>query len=270
MNKTTIKRWIKKIGITGIAIIGVIFCIKISEFLYKDYYVPYYYRSLYKEGLHDITKADSIALILLEFGDIYNGNLYNKESAIKILLHAANKGEKKAQVLLGRYYKGYPVAIGYDKKWSDRWQNREDLIASTYWYFQAAQQGNAEAQGELGHNYKYGIGIKQDLKKAIYWIKRGADGGNPIAQWRMGLLYFNGLALYDIDFIHKGYIYMGDGVFLSRDGESYSVKESSLDSILCHPYNIYLEPDLKKANYYWTLSAKQNFEQAEFSLIKLQ
>lgn len=270
MNKQIIIKWCKRIGIAIVSAAAILLLYGISCDLYRQYYIPYYYKSLYKEGLIETVKADSIALILFEHGYIYNGDMYNKESAVKLLLNAANKGNINAQVLLGRYYKGYPIAVGYNKDWSNRWQQEEYLIASTYWYLQAAQQGNAEAQGELGHNYKYGIGVKQDFKKAIYWIKKGADGGNPVAQWRMGELYFNGLALYDIDFLHKGYTYVGDGDFWSKDGESYNVKNSDLDSILCHPYNVYLKPDLKKAKYYWTLSAKQDFEQAKYSLIKLQ
>lgn len=261
-----VTKWIKRIGIIIISII-VLFCtIPIYNWVYNDYYLPYKYNSLYAKGLYNENIVDSVAIVLMNFNGWQQEEYENK--AIKLLTKSAEKGNIKSQVLLGRYYKGYPAETGYADTWSS-YPSKEKAEKSSYWYLQAAKKGDAEAQGEIGHNYKYGIGVKQNLNKALYWIKKGADNGNAIAQWRMGILYRDGIAFYNIDFLHKEYWYNGDNLFRSLDNEKYEVKDSYLQEILENPYNVILKPNLKKAKYYWKLSAKQGFQKAKDELEKV-
>lgn len=265
MNKQVIK-WTKRIGIATISAIVLFSIIPIYNWIYEDYYLPYKYDSLYTKGLYNDKVVDSVAIVLMNFNG-WQQEEY-KDKAIKLLTQSAEKGNIKSQVLLGRYYKGYPIEIGYSDTWNG-YPSKENAEKASYWYLQAAQKGNAEAQGELGHNYKYGIGVRQNFTKAIYWIKKGADNGNAIAQWRMGILYRDGVAFYEIDFLHKDYWYNGDNTFRSLDNEKYVVKDSYLKEILDNPYNVILKPNLKKARYYWNLSAEQRFQNAKDELEKI-
>ena len=90
-------------------------------------------------------------------------------NAIKILKKSAEKGDVQSMVLLGRYYKGYDIRAGLEDRWKSPYESSKELDKCSYWYLQAAKKGNAEAQGELGHNYEYGVGVKQNFDKAIYW-----------------------------------------------------------------------------------------------------
>lgn len=266
MNKRFIIKWIKKLCIIVSLIIAIVSIIPIYKWVYEEYYIPYKYDSLYTKALNDDSMVDSIAILLINFNGWQEAEYKNK--AIRLLTKSAEKGNIKSQVLLGRYYKGYPIEIGYANTW-DTYPSKENAEKASYWYLQAAQKGNAEAQGELGHNYKYGIGVKQNFTKAIYWIKKGADNGNAVAQWRIGILYRDGIAFYEIDFLHKDYWYNGNNTFRSLDNEKYIVKDSYLTEILNNPYNIILKPNLKKAKYYWNLSAKQGFQNAKDELEKV-
>jgi TPR repeat protein len=55
-----------------------------------------------------------------------------------------------------------------------------------------AEQGDAEAQFDLGMSYFYGRGAKQDDREAARWIRRAADKGFPSAQYNLGLMYQDG------------------------------------------------------------------------------
>lgn len=46
----------------------------------------------------------------------------------------------------------------------------------------AAEQGDAEAQFDLGVMYDYGDGVAKDKAKAVYWYTKAAEQGNAEAQ----------------------------------------------------------------------------------------
>ena len=58
--------------------------------------------------------------------------------------------------------------------------------------FQKANQGNVEAQFNLGTIYYQGNGIPQDYEKALHWYLKAAAQGHPHAQLGLGTLYANG------------------------------------------------------------------------------
>ena len=55
-----------------------------------------------------------------------------------------------------------------------------------------AEQGNANAQFNLGLMYNYGHGVPQDYKQAVYWYKKSTEQGNAKAQNNLGAMYYNG------------------------------------------------------------------------------
>lgn len=72
----------------------------------------------------------------------------------------------------------------------------DDLIMEDYslqeiqWMHDAAQDGNADAQLELGLVYEYGLGILQ--AEAVKWYEKAATQGNSTAQYNVALMYYNG------------------------------------------------------------------------------
>ena len=53
-----------------------------------------------------------------------------------------------------------------------------------------AEQGDVEAQTNLGRMYFYGRGVPQDHDKAIYWTQKAAEQGYIEAQFNLGLIYW--------------------------------------------------------------------------------
>ena len=55
-----------------------------------------------------------------------------------------------------------------------------------------AEQGDAEAQYNLGMLYYEGHGVTQDYATARHWWEQAAAHGNASAQFRLGVLYQKG------------------------------------------------------------------------------
>ena len=60
------------------------------------------------------------------------------------------------------------------------------------WYRLAADQGNADAQNNLGAMYDNGQGVPQNYAEAVKWFRLAADQGHAIAQNNLGLMYAKG------------------------------------------------------------------------------
>ena len=68
----------------------------------------------------------------------------------------------------------------------------QDYTKAVYWYTKAAEQGHVWAQNNLGLMYDNGQGVAQDYTKAVYWYTKSAEQGNAGAQNNLGLMYYNG------------------------------------------------------------------------------
>ena len=60
------------------------------------------------------------------------------------------------------------------------------------WYRKAADQGNADAQDNVGWLYQHGWGVAQDYAEAMRWYRKAADQGDARAQANIGELYQHG------------------------------------------------------------------------------
>jgi TPR repeat protein len=68
----------------------------------------------------------------------------------------------------------------------------QDYKTAMKWYTLAAEQGNADAQYNLGFMYDNGYGVPQDDKTALKWWTLAAEQGNADAQTSLGVMYYNG------------------------------------------------------------------------------
>ena len=53
-----------------------------------------------------------------------------------------------------------------------------------------AEQGDAEAQYNLGVSYYNGEGVAQDYAEAAYWFHKAAEQGNAYGQYGLADLYY--------------------------------------------------------------------------------
>lgn len=57
------------------------------------------------------------------------------------------------------------------------------------WYQKAAKQGNAKAQNELGNLYYIGLNVAQSYSEAIKWYQKAAEQDIANAQYKLGYMY---------------------------------------------------------------------------------
>ncbi|HHF5447332.1 TPA: tetratricopeptide repeat protein [Haemophilus influenzae] len=69
---------------------------------------------------------------------------------------------------------------------------KQDGVEAVKWFRKAAEQGNAKAQNGLGMMYDGGLGIKQDYFKAVKWHRKAAEQGYGGAQVMLGFSYLSG------------------------------------------------------------------------------
>lgn len=69
---------------------------------------------------------------------------------------------------------------------------REDYLTAASHFTKAAEQGDSDAQYNLGLMYKSGKGVRQDEKVAFKWYKKAAEQGVASAQYILGLMYHKG------------------------------------------------------------------------------
>ena len=66
-----------------------------------------------------------------------------------------------------------------------------DYKRAVYWLSKAAKQEHSGAQWTLGLMYDHGEGLEQNYEKALYWYKKAAEQGDARAQNDLGLMYYN-------------------------------------------------------------------------------
>ncbi len=60
------------------------------------------------------------------------------------------------------------------------------------WWRKGAEQGDADAQYNLGVMYSNGEGVPQDDAEAVKWYRNAAEQGYAQAQYNLGIKYDNG------------------------------------------------------------------------------
>lgn len=67
-----------------------------------------------------------------------------------------------------------------------------DYAAALEQWMPLAEQGNAEAQRNIGIMFQQGLGVPQSDAEAAAWYRRAADSGHARAQLNLGVLYEQG------------------------------------------------------------------------------
>jgi len=60
------------------------------------------------------------------------------------------------------------------------------------WYREAAAQGHAEAQSDLGRMHQYGKGVPQNHREAVPWYRKATGQGDELGQYYLGRVYDTG------------------------------------------------------------------------------
>jgi clan AA aspartic protease (TIGR02281 family) len=71
----------------------------------------------------------------------------------------------------------------------------KDYAEAMRWFRKAAEQGDAQAQNEMGSMYMEGHGVPQDHAQAMRWFRKAAKQGLAEARDNIGYLYYHGLGV---------------------------------------------------------------------------
>nr|WP_315042157.1 tetratricopeptide repeat protein [uncultured Moraxella sp.] len=95
---------------------------------------------------------------------------------VATLTNQAESGDVNAQMQLADYYR-----------------NQQNYTNGFYWTQKLANQGDAQAQFNLGYMYNKGKDVRQDYSQALYWYQKSANQGNALAQNNLGGMYVRGV-----------------------------------------------------------------------------
>lgn len=73
---------------------------------------------------------------------------------------------------------------------------KQDRTQAAHWYRQAAEQGHAKAQFNLAVLYANGLGVDKDMAEAVRWYQQAAARGQPEAQFNLAGLYQDGVGVF--------------------------------------------------------------------------
>jgi TPR repeat protein len=71
----------------------------------------------------------------------------------------------------------------------------QDPAEAANWYLKAANGGYTQAQSNLGWSYQAGIGVPQDYGEAMYWYRKAAEKGDNLSLNNIGWFYLNGMGI---------------------------------------------------------------------------
>lgn len=153
-----------------------------------------------------------------------------QREALRELCRAADSGESQAIYQLARLYdtgydsiprdsvhalalfeqsarRGLPAAqnrYGYELI---RRGAPTDRLEGIEWMTQAAMQGDASAESNLGWLFLGNSGIDRNLENAAFWLQRAAKRGVPAAESMLGDLYRDGLGGLPTDTLTAATLY---------------------------------------------------------------
>jgi len=104
-------------------------------------------------------------------------------------IYAAGRGEVKESLTIGQSAPAGQPSQRYVVTTKTR---TEPSIKDVGWYRKAAEQGDAEAQNNLGVMYANGQRVPKNEAKAAEWFQKAAEQGYVDAQFNLGIVYANG------------------------------------------------------------------------------
>jgi TPR repeat protein len=106
------------------------------------------------------------------------------------LLAKATTGDPAAQYQVGWHYE-HPDAT-WGEGYTESGSSPHDYVQAAFWYRKSAEQGNADAQYDLGDFYLFGHGVQLDYAQGIRWFRKAAEQGSPAAQTDLARFYLIG------------------------------------------------------------------------------
>lgn len=167
----------------------------------------------------------------------------DRELPADSLLSLAEHGDVEAQLEVGLFF--------------DR---AEAYAEAAVWYRQAAEQGQSQAQNNLGVLYKDGQGVEQDYEEAARWFRLAAAEGSVLAQSNLAWLYQTGRG------VKKDYA-EARRLYLLAAENGHAAAQNNLGMMYLHGMGVAQDSD--SAAHWFRLAAEQGLPLAKKNLKKL-
>ena len=73
----------------------------------------------------------------------------------------------------------------------------QDYQLAAIWFTRAAEQGHERAQYNIALMLEKGWGVQRDMEAALFWYQRAAEKGHPLAQLNIGVMYEYGRGIQE-------------------------------------------------------------------------
>lgn len=134
---------------------------------------------------------------------------------------------------------------------------KKNYTLAAHYYKLAAEQGNQYAQNNLGLLYDRGQGVDRDYNLAFHYYGLAAEQGDEIAQCNLGLLYVNGQGVV------RDYGLAAHYFKLSAE-QGYDLAQYNLGLLYLNGHG--LVQDYTFAAHYFKLAAEQGYAKAQYNL----
>ncbi len=120
-----------------------------------------------------------------------------------------------------------------------------------------AENGDAQAQFNLGSYYRTGVGVAKDASEAVKWFRRAAEQGHAAGQCALGSCYANavGVARDDVEAV-KWY----------RKAAEQGLAEAQYNLGICYHTGEGVTKDPVEAVKWYRKAAEQGFAEAQHNL----
>lgn len=193
-------------------------------------------------------KATLLFVFLL---GIMTATCFAQDKNIAKLTKAAEKGDVKAQIELGKcYYNGKNVA--------------KDYAEAFKWFQKAADNGYAEGQYRLGLMYNNGEGTNKNEETSVLLYRKAANQGYAYALKALGVMFENGSGIEKNQDSAK---YWYDKAYpeIRRIAESGDAEgERHLGN--CYEFSRGVEQSYTESVHWYSKSAEQGYALAQFNL----
>ena len=118
-----------------------------------------------------------------------------------------------------------------------------------------ADEGDPQAQNNIGYMYEYGWGEPQDYKKAMEWYKKAAKKSLAEAEYNVGILYHNGYGVAKNNSEAKNW-------FEKAARKNFRDAEFMMGNIFQNGWGVKASP--KRALFCFKKAAKQGLAKSQF------
>lgn len=140
------------------------------------------------------------------------------------------------------------------------YDNKKDYVEAVKWYRKAAEQGQADAQTNLGYCYEKGYGVTQDYVEAVKWYRKAAEQGEAYAQNNLGECYYYGRG------VTQDYV---EAVKWYSKAVEQGNASAQYDLGYCYQYGNGVTKDENEAIKWYKKAARQGHETSQQNLKEL-